>query len=310
MDLSGILDSYKWLSSFVIRPSLSDVYTLALALNLHARRCELFVPGSLSCGLRLVQDYLGGVHPLFPPIFSSSLYHPLYHPCRIRCGSYIFLAVAFFALCFLHLPSFRGPPPPSHTVLLVFYRSGCFTFLLCDGFCHEPTSYNLIAFPSQHQSHYNSESSFLFPLPPFLPPLAIHKHNRNQQRCDHTLTPCIHPSWPFASYTFVVHPPSFLGSARPRIRCMYFRPCLPDHVSNGPFCSLYFSLQFSHPTPTVVQIYTFETMFSSLSLSLLVSRAVLIALSSSYLTRIAIRIAYTQCRCCMTLNRDSKCVTL
>ena len=113
-----------------------------------------------------MQDYLGGVHPLFPPVFSSSLYHPLYHPCRTRCGSYISLAVAFFALCFLHLPSARGPPHPSHIVLLVFYRSGCFTFFLCDGFRHEPTSYNLITFPSQHQSHYNSESSFLFPPPP------------------------------------------------------------------------------------------------------------------------------------------------
>lgn len=73
----------------------------------------------------------------------------------------LFLPFVFFIP---HPP--RGPPPPSHIVLLVFYRSGCFTFFLCDGFCHEPTSYNLITFPSQHQSHYNSESSFLFPPPP------------------------------------------------------------------------------------------------------------------------------------------------
>ena len=232
--------------SFVVRPPLSPI--LALALNLHVRRRELFcsafsflwfAPCARLCWRRPPPRF-------HHPIFSSSVYHHLYHPCRTSCGNLYFPHCRLF-LCPLFSSSLiRGPPPPSHIVSLVFYRPGCSTFFLCDGLYHEPTPYNLITFPLQHQSYYNSEARFLFPPPPS----SLHRRNR--------YSPPRALAMILASYTIVVHPLTFLGSGSASrsfgghsIRCMCFRPCLPGLVFKGPFCfcSLYFSLRFTHPPP-------------------------------------------------------------
>lgn len=176
--------------------------------------------------------------PLFPvPDFSSSLY--LYHSCRTCCGIYISPTVAFFsALCFVHLPS-AAPPPSSHIVSLVFYRSGCFTFF-ATGSTMNPHHIILSPFLRNTSFIIIPRHRFCFLLPPLPPPLTIRKHNRNQQRTDYTLTPActirlLHHCCPSLCLSSAPARPRVRLVAIPFVVCIS-RPRLPGHVFNGPFC--------------------------------------------------------------------------
>ena len=113
----------------------------------------------------------------------------------------------FFCPLFCSSP-IRGPPSLISHCFVSILPLWLFYFL-CDGLYHEPTPYNLITFPSQHQFYYNSETPFLFsPSPPYLRSQSASTTATNKE-----LIILLLPHAPFVSCIIVVHPSVF-----PRLR--------------------------------------------------------------------------------------------